>query len=105
MDKSDVITLLRVENVLDDSGTEHSAIVSDRAVYCQVKSVSMKESYTAQAIGHNPELKVTIAEAYDYEGESFVAYNGNVYKVLRTYQAELAVELTLERTRDLEGMI
>lgn len=105
MDNSDVINLLRVEEETDESGTQHSAIFSTRTVLCRINSVGMKESYAAQAIGHNPELRVTIAEATDYEGETYVAYNWNVYKVLRTYQSGISVELTLERTRDLEGMI
>lgn len=103
MDKSDVIQLLRVEHPTDDSGTELSKIVDVREVYCQVNSVGIKESYAALAIGHNPELRVTIAEAADYEGEDYVFYNGNIFKVLRTYQSNLAIELTLERTRDFEG--
>lgn len=105
MDSSDVINLLRVEEETDESGTQHSVIASHRPVFCWINSVGMKESYAAQAVGHNPELRVTIAESADYEGETYVAYNWNVYKVLRTYQSGLSVELTLERTRDLEGMI
>lgn len=105
MDKSDVISLLDVRHDTDDSGTEKSTIAAIRQVYCQINSVGIKESYAAQAIGHNPELKVTIAESADYFGETYVSYSGSVYKVLRTYQAGLAVELTLERTRDLEGLV
>lgn len=105
MDSSDVINLLRVEQETDESGTQHSIIASTRPVYCRISSVSIKESYAAQAIGHNPELRAILAEAADYEGETYAVYNWNVYKVLRTYQNGLAVELTLERTRDLEGMI
>lgn len=105
MDKSDVINLLRIAETTDDTGNKQSSIASNRQVFCRINSVGMKEIYAAQAVGHNPELRATIAESADYEDETYAIYNGNVYKVLRTYQSGLAIELTLERTRDFEWVI
>lgn len=105
MDRSDVLNLLTVAHTTNESGTQVTTITRARPVFCSLSSVSMKESYTAQSIGHNPELRASIAESADYTGEVYAFYNDAVYKVLRTYQSGLSVELTLERTRDLEGLI
>jgi len=105
MDMSDVIVLLVTGTTTDNSGTQRVTITQRRSVFCRIGSVGMKESYQALAIGHNPELKVKIAEFSDYNGEVFALYSGVVYKVLRTYRTGVSIELTLERTSDLEDVI
>lgn len=105
MDNSDVINLLTVDYITDESGTPVTTVAKNRAVFCSVSSVGMKETYAALAVGHNPEIRVTITESADYEGENFALYHGRRYKVLRTYQSGLAIELTLEQTTDLAGVI
>ncbi len=105
MDDSRALRLLRVEYLTDSSGTQKARIASDRQIFCRRRSVGLREAYAAMQIGRNPEIMADIPEAGDYRGENFAVVDGEVFKVLRTYQHGLKLELTLERTRDLEGMV
>ena len=68
-----------------------------RKVFAEVRSVGMSESYEARALGLMPELRFTLELAEDYKDERQLIYNGNRYKVLRTYMAGDGIELTCER--------
>lgn len=105
MDNSAELRLLNVTYEGDRSGTQHPKIDDDRMVFCRLRSVGIKEAYTAMQIGRNPEIMADIPDSADYHGENFAVVDGEVFKVLRTYQHGLKVEMTLERTRDLEGMV
>lgn len=105
MDNSNVLRLLRVEYRTDRSGTQKPEIASDRMIFCRIRSVGIREAYAAMQIGRDPEIMADIPEAGDYRDENFAVADGEVFKVLRTYRHGLKLELTLERTRDLEGMV
>lgn len=101
----DVAELLTVTVQTDASGTQKPTVAQRRQVYCEVQSVSMRESYKALAIGHNPEVKIVLRDYLDYQSEAFVLFRGSRYKVLRAYQQDREVELTLEKTNDLAGVV
>lgn len=94
---NEILILQKTEDTINDSGTAVSDVVSERVVFCQIKSIGMKESYEAMSKGHRPEIKAVLSDAYDYDGERQAAYNGVVYNILRTYQSGISLELTLER--------
>lgn len=75
-------------------------LVSDtsrRVVFCGLRSIGQAEFYGAQATDLRPELKFIIADYLDYEGEAFVLYGADLYRVIRTYRAGQELELTVAR--------
>ena len=68
-----------------------------REVFCGVRSIGMKEFYSAHSTDFRPELKLILADYLDYEGETLAIYNGELYRILRTYRVGQELELTLER--------
>lgn len=77
--------------------------VSSRIVFCGVRSVGHTEFYEAHAQDFHPELVIVLADYLDYEGETLVAYNGQRYRVLRTYRTGQELELTCERASVEDG--
>lgn len=74
-----------------------------REVLCGVHSIGMKEFYQANGSDFHPELKLVLADYLDYDGETLADYNGQRYRILRTYRAGQELELTLERAPLEEG--
>lgn len=105
MDRSAVIRLANIIHTTDASGTQHEAVADCVRRVCTVKSIGMKEAYTAMSVGRSPTITATLAEAAEYGGQQYATVDGGRYKIIRTYQAGSGIELTLERTRDLEGLI
>lgn len=69
---------------------------SRREVFCELQSIGTKEFYQAHAVDYHPELKFILADHFDYEDESLVKYEGKLYRVLRTYRAGQALEITVQ---------
>jgi SPP1 family predicted phage head-tail adaptor len=66
-------------------------------VLCSVKSVSRNEFYNAATIGLNPSV-VFVIHGYEYDGQTNIEYEGERYKVLRTYSVNFEeLELTAEK--------
>lgn len=76
---------------------------SRREVICRVHSIGMKEFYQANSSDFHPEAKLILADYMDYEKETLAEYNGQLYRILRTYRKGLELELTLEQASDEEG--
>jgi hypothetical protein len=70
-----------------------------RMVYCTEKSVGQSEAYQARGTGLNPEKKLILRHAFEYHGEDQVEYEGERWRVIRTYRDADSMELTLERIR------
>lgn len=70
---------------------------SRREVFCNLRSVGHSEFYEAYATEHRPELKFTLADYLDYEGETLVKYGADLYRVIRTYRTGHELELTVGR--------
>jgi hypothetical protein len=70
---------------------------SPRVVFCSLRSVGHTEFYEAHAIDYHPELKFVLADYLDYNGETLVKYNDDLYRVLRTYRTGQELELTVTR--------
>lgn len=88
--------------VLDATGRQKIDETS-REVLCQPLNIGTKEFYQASAVDRHPEAKVSLRDYWDYEGETLADYNGQRYKVLRTYRVGQELEITLERAAKEAG--
>ena len=80
---------------VDEYGDKKSKEVYVRR-FAKFKSVSQSEFYQAQTAGMKPEIKLEMADFFDYDGQQEVVYEGMRYKVLRTYRTTTnGIELTL----------
>lgn len=70
---------------------------SPREVFCGLRSVTRSEFYQANATGYKPELVFILADYYDYNGETLVDYDGQRYRVIRTYRTGQALELVVTK--------
>ena len=68
-----------------------------REVFAKLGSIGQKEFYQAHAVGLQPEMKFVLADYLDYEGEALAEYDGQRYRILRTYRNGKELELTLYR--------
>lgn len=73
-----------------------------RDVFCGLRSVGHTEFYEAYATEFRPELKFVLADYLDYEGEVFVKYGDNLYRVIRSYRTGQELELTVCKASDEE---
>lgn len=68
-----------------------------REVFCKLASIGQTEFYLAQATELRPELKFILADYYDYAGEYLCIYEGEWYRIIRTYRAGQQMELIVQR--------
>lgn len=96
MMKAGMVTLIQEAPRAHGVGEEPAE--TRRKVYCTAKSVGMQETYQSMAIGLRPEIKLVLAHDFEYKGEKRCEYQGERWKILRTYITEAdGIELTLER--------
>jgi len=95
---NDILSLVKEELGTNEFGDSVSS-ETVREVFCEVRSVGMKEKYQAQAIGLLPELVFVLADYYEYDDEQKVRYQGKEYRILRTY-IKNTHEIELVVTRD-----
>lgn len=93
---NDIIVIIKEIRTTDAYGDE---VVENekREVFADVKSVGMKESYEARALGLRPEYTFVIADYYDYDDEDLIEYDNKVYRVLRTFRKGFSLEITVTR--------
>ena len=92
----DVITLIKQTRGVDDYG-DPEITETARDVFAKMGSIGQKEFYQAHAVGLQPEIKFVLADYLDYEGEKLVQYEGQRYRVLRTYRKGQELEITVFR--------
>ena len=83
MDKSSVISLVKIEYTQDDIGQQIPKETL-REVFCEVTSITRAEWYEAGRSGMKPDYRF-IVNQFDYEDEPEVEYLGKRYSVYRTY--------------------
>lgn len=91
-----VLTLIQQTQGVDDYG-DPVAKEATREVFAKLGSIGQKEFYQAHAVGLRPELKFVLADYLDYSDEPIVEYEGQRYRVLRTYRNGQHLELTVYR--------
>ena len=89
---NEVLTLIRQIRGVDEYG-DPTATETTRDVFVRLSSIGQKEFYQAHAVGLQPELKFVLADYLDYDDETLVAYNGQRFRVLRTYRSDQELEL------------
>ena len=96
---NDVVKIAKAKIVSDEIGNQEKVVDWENAkeVFCQVSSISRSEFYSAAQAGFQPTLKIKMADYYDYDDEDMLFYNGREYRIIRTYVAGTAIELTAER--------
>ncbi len=95
----ELLTLLTRTQTTDERG-DPVITQTAREVFCAVRSVGMKEFYQAQASGLKPEIVFELSDYLEYENETHAVWNGEVYRVLRSYRKGLGIELTCYRELD-----
>ena len=70
---------------------------SSRDVLCGLRSIGLTEFYQAQATNYRPELKFVLADYLDFQGETYIRYNGDLYVVIRTYRTGQELEIVVGR--------
>lgn len=91
---NDVAVLIKREYGKDDV---------KREVFCGFRSIGMREFYAASTTDFHPELKLVLADYLDYNGETLADYNGQRYRIIRTYRTGQELELTLETASAEDG--
>lgn len=79
--------------------------LTKRDVFCGVLSIGQAEFYQANAQSIHPEAKFILADYLDYAGETLADYNGQRYRILRTYRTGQSLELTVVRASAEEARL
>lgn len=74
-----------------------------RTVFCRMASIGQREYYEAQAVDVYPECKFILADYLDYDNERLCEYDGQRYRVLRTYRTGQELEIVVARASAEEG--
>ncbi|MFZ5645812.1 MAG: phage head closure protein [Bacillota bacterium] len=91
------LTLIGQATVADDEIGNQIPAETQTVILCGLKSVSRLEFYNAALNDLRPE-RVFVVHAYEYNGEKTVEFEGERYRVIRTYgQGIEEVELTCEK--------
>lgn len=90
------LTLIFYETDYDNIGQEIEVPV-ERKILCAMKSVGRNEFYAAAQTGLKPSITFVIY-GYEYNGEKEVKFEGQKYKVIRTYTVDFEeMELICEK--------
>jgi len=90
------LTLIGYETEYDEIGQEINVPV-ERKILCGIKSIIRNEFYAAAQTGLKPEITF-IVHNFEYNGEKEVEFEGQKYRVIRTYLANSEeIELVCEK--------
>ena len=93
---NDILTLIKQTQGVDEYG-DPTISETRRDVFCRLASIGQKEFYQAHAVGLQPELKFVLSDYLDYNGAALVEYDGQKYRILRTYRTGTELELVVYR--------
>jgi hypothetical protein len=77
-------TLIKPTAVQNEDGVREIDLSNRCTVFCRVGSVYMKEAYAAMQAGIQAAWKFTV-NLGDYDGETVIEYDGEMYVVYRTF--------------------
>lgn len=66
-------------------------------VFAEIRSVTRAEAYAAKSAGLDPEYVFRLTDYADYAGQRKCIWNGEQYKIIRTYVDGQAIELTVQK--------
>ena len=93
---NEIVKLIHQVRTVDEYG-DPTIEETPRAVFCELRSIGMKEFYQAHAVGFQPEVKFVLADYLDYSDEPIVEHDGQRYRVLRVYRTGQELELVCYR--------
>lgn len=93
--RADVIKLISESPAAH--GVFDAAAQTKRTVFCEVRSVGMREMYLAKGHDLHPEYVFVLSDYGEYKGEMLVEYHSVLYNVLRTYVNRQKIEITVAR--------
>ena len=96
---NEVITLLKRSYTVDDLG-DTTATFAPREVFAEIRSIGMREKYEALQAGLDPEYTFVLADYFEYENEDRCTYEGQLYRIIRTYRNGQTLELVVTRAAD-----
>lgn len=99
---TEVLTLIQQTRTADEYG-DPVVQETSREVFGRLGSIGQAEFYQAHAVGLKPELKFILPDYLDYEDETLVDYQGQRYRVLRTFRNGWELELTLYQEVNPDG--
>lgn len=88
-----------MHGVFDTDNTEYTL----RMVFCTVRSVGSAEYWRAKTDGHEPAVIITLADRLEYNGEKLLGWNGQPYRIIRTYSDGQFIELECEEAKAYVG--
>lgn len=97
MKRYDVLEL--IEEAPSVHGVFEEPVQNTRQVFCEVRSVSRSEWYSAQAQNIQADIVFALTVEADYQGEKELYYHDLKYRVIRTYVSDDGIELTCEPSR------
>ena len=75
---------------------------TSRELLCGLRSITRAEFYQAAATDYRPELVFILADYYDYNNEVLANYDGQYYRVIKTYRNGQQLELTVSKASQEE---
>lgn len=103
MFRADAITLIGEDPAAH--GVFENIVRTYRQVPCEVRSVSRNEAYQAMSHNLHPDLVFKLALEDEYQGEKYLQYKNNLYRIIRTYLLEDGIELTTEKVEPNEEVV
>ncbi|ADZ82479.1 phage head closure protein [Cellulosilyticum lentocellum] len=88
------IELIKANQEDDEAGDYKAAEGQSRKVFITKKEISQNEFYKAHSEGFKIALKFEM-NAFEYENEMKVKYEGIAYNVIRTFQKDELIEITV----------
>lgn len=92
---NDIASLCAETITQDDYGNEIKTL-AEREIFCQVRSIGMREFFNAALTAYHPTTKIVLSDASDYDDEKVIKYDNNVFDVVRTYKKGHGLEITLQ---------
>ncbi|MBQ8933925.1 MAG: hypothetical protein IJ061_06545 [Lachnospiraceae bacterium] len=90
------IAYLCKETILQDEYLNEKHQLTPTEVFVQPRSIGTREFYHAATTDYHPEVKLILADYYDYDGQQIVMYDRHMFDVIRTYRQGNRLELTLQ---------
>lgn len=90
------IAYLCAETTETDSYLNEIPVFTEREVFVEPRSIGTREFYQAAVTDFEPDIKLVLADYYDYQNERVIKYDGIYYDIIRTYRDGTRLELTLQ---------
>lgn len=87
---NDVVLLIGSQPVYNKNGYRIGETETSRMLFCDEKSVTSAEYFSAQNADVNMKCVLEIHD-FEYEGETVAEYNGTRYRVERTYKPKRGI--------------